>query len=92
MGILQKPGVLILSIQSDGMESCNPFRAVMYTLGSSESSIPSSTPRMCYALWWWTCGTHTGVINDLETMMSLKAVKKEYKGHYSLNLEEESAL
>ncbi|GFX82760.1 uncharacterized protein TNCV_1194351 [Trichonephila clavipes] len=66
------PGILIPSIQSDGIERSDPPGAVMYTGGRS-AFCPCwicDMLRMCHPLWCWICRTYAGVINDLDVFVT----------------------
>ncbi|GFU08028.1 uncharacterized protein NPIL_568161 [Nephila pilipes] len=67
VGVLKIPDVWIPSIQSVGIERCDPPRDVMHTAGHSAlcRCWICDTPSMCYPPWWWACGTHSAIINDL---------------------------
>ncbi|GFV53827.1 uncharacterized protein TNCV_4208781 [Trichonephila clavipes] len=70
VGMLKFPDVLIPSIQSVGIEKCDPPRAFMYTGGHSAfyRCWFCGTLGMCHPLWWWICGTYAAAINDLVTL------------------------
>ncbi|GFS91599.1 DDE_Tnp_1_7 domain-containing protein [Nephila pilipes] len=67
VGVLKIPDVWIPSIQSVGIERCDPPRDVMHTAGHSAlcRCWICDTPSMCYPPRWWACGTHSAIINDL---------------------------
>ncbi|GFW17339.1 uncharacterized protein TNCV_3905491 [Trichonephila clavipes] len=70
VGILKSLAILIPSMQSVGIETCDPPRFVMCTGGHSAlcRCWICDTLGICHPLWWKIYGTPAAVINDLVTI------------------------
>ncbi|GFT92917.1 hypothetical protein TNCV_740711 [Trichonephila clavipes] len=64
VGIFEISRVSIRSIKSVGTERCDPQRGILHTSGHVALSVARFVTRLecLLPLWWWSCGTYSGVI------------------------------
>ncbi|GFW25785.1 hypothetical protein TNCV_1310461 [Trichonephila clavipes] len=65
VGIFEISRVSIRSIKSVGTERCDPQRSIFHTSGrvALYRCWICHSSGMSSPLWWWSCGTYSGVIN-----------------------------
>ncbi|GFU76428.1 hypothetical protein TNCV_106511 [Trichonephila clavipes] len=64
VGIFEISRVSVRSIKSVGTERCDPQRSILHTSGRVAlcRCWICHSPEMSSPLWWWSCGTYSGVM------------------------------